>query len=152
MKTWKKTLKNVNLKDVVSSLANSWASVSTLLINKPWKNLLLNFIDSEVEEVQLASLINQITKQNTNPVSNTEALQWAAEADDSLARNEILIDNEIIRTVTEDDDDDVTTVNTVKISHSEAVAALNTSLQWAEEQIFEAHEIMHLRCFKRPCI
>ncbi|GBN42385.1 hypothetical protein AVEN_174260-1 [Araneus ventricosus] len=75
-----KTLTNVNFKNVVFSLANCWASVSTLLINKTWKNLLPNFIDSEVEEIQLASLINQL--QNTNPVSNTEALQWAAEADD----------------------------------------------------------------------
>ncbi|GBM60774.1 hypothetical protein AVEN_233838-1 [Araneus ventricosus] len=43
-------------------------------------------------------------------MSNTEALQWTAEADDSLARNEILTDDEIIRTVTAeyDDDDDVT--------------------------------------------
>ncbi|GBM72024.1 hypothetical protein AVEN_200640-1 [Araneus ventricosus] len=104
-------------------LANCWASVSTLLINKSWKNLLPNFIDSEIEEIQLASLINQL--QNTNPMSNTESLQWAAEADDSLARNEILIDDKIIRTVAaeDDDDDDVTPV---KISHSEAVAALNT--------------------------
>ncbi|GBN66376.1 hypothetical protein AVEN_238818-1 [Araneus ventricosus] len=45
----------------------------------------------------------------------------------------------------DDDDDDVTPVNPVKISHSEAVATLNTSLQWAEEQNFEAHEIMLLR-------
>ncbi|GBM16182.1 hypothetical protein AVEN_126448-1 [Araneus ventricosus] len=129
-----KTLKNVNLKDVVFNLANCWASVSTLLINKSWKNLLPNFIDSEVEEnvqtgeIQLASLINQL--QNTNPMSNTEALQWAAKADDSLARNEILRDDEIMRTVTAEgeDDDDFTPVNPVKISHSEAVAALITSL------------------------
>ncbi|GBN21117.1 hypothetical protein AVEN_3277-1 [Araneus ventricosus] len=59
-----KTLKNVNLKDVVFNLANCWAPVSTLLINKAWKNLFPNFIDSEVEEnvqteeIQLASLIN----------------------------------------------------------------------------------------------
>ncbi|GBL96827.1 hypothetical protein AVEN_118950-1, partial [Araneus ventricosus] len=39
-----KTQTNVNLKDVVFSLANFWASVSTLLINKSWKNLLPNFI------------------------------------------------------------------------------------------------------------
>ncbi|GBN68864.1 hypothetical protein AVEN_8294-1 [Araneus ventricosus] len=135
MKTWKKTLKNVNFKDVVFSLANFWASVCILLINKSWKDLLPNFIDSEVEEnvqteeIQLASRINQL--QNTNPMSNTEALQWAAEADDSLARNEILTDDEIfIRTATaEDDDDDVTPVNPVKISHSDDVVALNTSLQ-----------------------
>ncbi|GBL83839.1 hypothetical protein AVEN_132713-1 [Araneus ventricosus] len=142
---------NVNLKDVVFSLANCWASVSTLLINKSWKNLLSNFIDSEVEEnvqteeIQLASLINQL--ENTNPMFNTEVLQWAAEADDSLARNKILTDDEIFRTVTaeDDDDDDVTPVNPIKISHSEAGAALSTSLQWAEEQNFEAHEIMLLR-------
>ncbi|GBN79734.1 hypothetical protein AVEN_56086-1 [Araneus ventricosus] len=146
-----KTPTNVNLKDVVFSLANCWASVSTLLIKKSWKNLLPNFIDSEVEEnvqteeIQLASLINQL--QNTNPMSNTEVLQWAAEANDSLARNKILIDDEIIRTVTaeDDDDDDVTPVNPIKISHSEAGAALNTSLQWAEEKHFEEHEIMLLR-------
>ncbi|GBM96794.1 hypothetical protein AVEN_251483-1 [Araneus ventricosus] len=80
-------------------------------------------------------------------MSNTEVLQWAAEADDSLARNKILTDDEIFRTVTaeDDDDDDVTPVNPLKISHSEAGAALSTSLQWAEEQNFEAHEIMLLR-------
>ncbi|GBN94215.1 hypothetical protein AVEN_97283-1, partial [Araneus ventricosus] len=143
-----------NIKLGYRNLANCWASVSTLLINKSWKNLLPNFIDSEVEEnvqteeIQLASLINQI--QNTNPVSNTEALQWTAESDDSLARNEILTDGEIFRTVTAEDDadDDVTPVNPVKISHSETVAALNTSFQWAEEQNFEAHEIMLLRCLR----
>ncbi|GBO09901.1 hypothetical protein AVEN_257779-1, partial [Araneus ventricosus] len=125
-------------------LANCWTSVFKLLINKSWKNLLPNFIDSEVEEIQLASLINQL--QNTNPVSNTEALQWAAEADDSLARKEILTSDKIIRTVTaeDDNDDNVTSVNPVKISHSEIVAALNTSLQWAEEQNFEIQEILLL--------
>ncbi|GBM27112.1 hypothetical protein AVEN_84112-1 [Araneus ventricosus] len=66
-------------------------------------------------------------------MSNTEGLQWAAESDDTLARNEILTDDEIIRTVTAEDDD-VTPVNPVKISHSKAMAALNTSLQWADEQ------------------
>ncbi|GBM71181.1 hypothetical protein AVEN_113174-1 [Araneus ventricosus] len=120
------------------------------LMPKSWKNLLPNFIDSEVgenvriEEIQLASLINQL--QNTNPLSNTEALQWAAEVDDSLVRNEILTVDEIIRTVTaeDDDDDDDTPVNSVKTSHSEAVATLNTSLQLSEEKNFKAHEIMLL--------
>ncbi|GBO00029.1 hypothetical protein AVEN_69979-1 [Araneus ventricosus] len=77
---------------------------------------------------------------------NTEVLQWAAEADDSLARNKILTDDEIFRTVAaeDDDEDDVIPINPIKISHSEAGAALSTSLQWAEEQNFEAHEIMLL--------
>ncbi|GBM53276.1 hypothetical protein AVEN_52303-1 [Araneus ventricosus] len=52
-----KTQTNVNLKDVVFSLAN-WASVFTLLINKSWKNLLPNFIDSEVEERKCANRRN----------------------------------------------------------------------------------------------
>ncbi|GBL64380.1 hypothetical protein AVEN_236854-1 [Araneus ventricosus] len=77
-------------------------------------------------------------------MSNTEVHD---ETDHSLARNEILTDNEIIRTVIaeDDDDDDFTPVYLVKISHSEAVVALNTSLQWAEQQNFEAHENMLLR-------
>ncbi|GBN36090.1 hypothetical protein AVEN_65432-1 [Araneus ventricosus] len=83
-----KTQTNVNLKDVVSSLAN-WASLSILLINKSWKNLLPNFIDS---------------------------------------------------------------VNSINISHSEARATLNTSLQWAEEQNFEAHGNYAPQTFKRPRI
>ncbi|GBO40614.1 hypothetical protein AVEN_221219-1 [Araneus ventricosus] len=75
-----------------------------------------------------------------------KALQWVAEADESLARNEILTDDEIIRTVTaeDDDDDDVNPVNPAKFSHSEAVTTLNTTLQWTEEKKFEAHEIMLL--------
>ncbi|GBM90753.1 hypothetical protein AVEN_139148-1 [Araneus ventricosus] len=87
-------------------------------------------------------------------MSNTEVLQWAAEADDSLARNEILTDDETIRTVTaeDDDDDDVTPVNPIEISHSEAGAALNTSLQWNEEQNFEAHVYFAPQTFKRPRI
>ncbi|GBM88920.1 hypothetical protein AVEN_139354-1, partial [Araneus ventricosus] len=71
---------------------------------------------------------------------NIEVLQWAAETDESLARNKILTDDEIFRTVTaedDDDDDDVTPVNPIKIFHSEAGVALSTSLQWAEEKKFE---------------
>ncbi|GBL77436.1 hypothetical protein AVEN_41832-1 [Araneus ventricosus] len=48
-----KTLKNVNLKDVVFSLANCWASVSTLLINKSWKNLLSNFFVLKLKKFSL---------------------------------------------------------------------------------------------------
>ncbi|GBO13997.1 hypothetical protein AVEN_178639-1 [Araneus ventricosus] len=78
-------------------------------------------------------------------MSNTEVPQWDDEANDSLAPNKILTDDEIIRTVMteDDDDDDDTPVNSIKIS--EAGAALSTSLQWAEEQNFEVHEIMLLR-------
>ncbi|GBN62066.1 hypothetical protein AVEN_159638-1 [Araneus ventricosus] len=83
-----KTQTNVNLKDVVFSLAN-WASVSTLLTNKSSNNVLPNFIDS---------------------------------------------------------------VNSIKISHSETGAALETSLQWAEEQNFEAHGNYAPQTFKRPRI
>ncbi|GBN37252.1 hypothetical protein AVEN_125564-1 [Araneus ventricosus] len=129
----------------------------TTILNNPLHNENLekaqtNKENVQTEEIQLASLINQL--QNTNPVSNTEVLQWAAEADDSLTRNKILTDDEIIRTVTaeDDDDDDVTPVNSIKISHSEAGPALNTSLQWAEEQNFEAHGNYAPQTFKRPRI
>ncbi|GBO05669.1 hypothetical protein AVEN_90564-1 [Araneus ventricosus] len=67
---------------------------------------------------------------------NTEVLQWVAEVDDSLARNEIFTVDEIIRVTAEIDDvDDVTPVNQVKICHSEAVSTLNTSLQWKKSKV-----------------
>ncbi|GBN40694.1 hypothetical protein AVEN_164108-1 [Araneus ventricosus] len=78
------------------------------------------------------------------PLGGKTEVKWSVrslepDTDDSLARNEILTDDEIIRTVTAEGDDD-DNFNPVKISHSEAVAALNISLQWAEEQNFEAHD------------
>ncbi|GBM40371.1 hypothetical protein AVEN_106124-1 [Araneus ventricosus] len=78
---------------------------------------------------------------------NTAVLQWAAEADDSLARNKILTDDEIFRTVTaeDNDDDDVTPINPIKISHSEAGAALSTSKFCSSAHCNEVHEIMLLR-------
>ncbi|GBM48607.1 hypothetical protein AVEN_158177-1 [Araneus ventricosus] len=87
-------------------------------------------------------------------MSNNEVLQWTAEADDSLTRNKILTDEEIIRTVTAEDNDDdgVTPAKSIKISYSESGAALNTSLQSAEEQNFEAHGNYAPPTFKRPRI
>ncbi|GBM59167.1 hypothetical protein AVEN_18056-1 [Araneus ventricosus] len=46
----------------------------------------------------------------------------------------------------------IDSVNSIKISHSEARAALNTSLQWAEEQNFEARGNYAPQPFKRPRI
>ncbi|GBL80017.1 hypothetical protein AVEN_29036-1 [Araneus ventricosus] len=79
--------------------------MSILLINNWWKNLLPNFIDSEVEEIQLASLI---TNYKTQTRCHTQTLSGLLILRDSLARNEILTDDEIIRTVTAEDDDDIT--------------------------------------------
>ena len=115
--------------------------------------MLPNFINSEnerTEEIQFPSLINQLL--NSNPISYLEAIQWAAEADDSSAQSEVMSDDGIIRTVTAEDDDDKdddnTPANSVKISHSEAVGALNTSLKWPEKQNFEAHAILLFRHFR----
>ncbi|GBO17838.1 hypothetical protein AVEN_142757-1 [Araneus ventricosus] len=46
----------------------------------------------------------------------------------------------------------IDSVNSIKISHSEASAAFNTSLQWAEEQNFEAHGNYAPQTFKRSRI
>ncbi|GBN77171.1 hypothetical protein AVEN_210423-1 [Araneus ventricosus] len=46
----------------------------------------------------------------------------------------------------------IDSVNSIKISHSEARTVLNTSLQWAEEQNFEAHGNYAPQTFKRPRI
>ncbi|GBM67644.1 hypothetical protein AVEN_226016-1 [Araneus ventricosus] len=78
-------------------------------------------------------------------MSNTEVLQWAAEADDSLTRNKILTDDEIDRTVTAEDDDDVTPVNSIKIFHSEAGAHSTLHYSGLKSKILKHTDIMLLR-------
>nr|GBN24245.1 hypothetical protein AVEN_193455-1 [Araneus ventricosus]GBN24347.1 hypothetical protein AVEN_23779-1 [Araneus ventricosus] len=127
------------------------ANLNPALIQPMDQNVIQN-IKLGYRKLLLTSILN-------NPLHNenlekTQTNSSSAEADDSLTRNKILTDDEIIRTVTaeDDDDDDVTPVNSIKISHSEAGAALNTSLQWAEEQNFEAHGNYAPQTFKRPRI
>ncbi|GBN71164.1 hypothetical protein AVEN_27921-1 [Araneus ventricosus] len=101
--------------------------------------------------LQVEALINQL--QNTNPMSNAEVLQWAAEANDSLARNKILTDDEIIRTVTAEDDDDdgVTPVNPIKISHSEAGRHSALHYSGLKRKVLK-HTKLCSQTFKRPRI
>ncbi|GBN51579.1 hypothetical protein AVEN_103487-1 [Araneus ventricosus] len=105
-----KTLRNVNLKDVLLTVRHlclrcrEKICFPILLILKLKKKCKVKKFSSH------QSLTNYKTR---NRCLILKALQWVAEADESLARNEILTDDEIIRTVTaeDDDDDDVNPVN-----------------------------------------
>jgi len=60
------SLKAINLRDTVFSLANCWKLVSPMLIKKSWKHLLPFRTENEIDEVaenndiQLSTLIDQI--------------------------------------------------------------------------------------------
>ncbi|GBM54151.1 hypothetical protein AVEN_67260-1 [Araneus ventricosus] len=72
-----KTLKNVNLRDVVFSLANCWASVSTLLINKSWKILLSNFFVLKLEKFSLhQTFTNYKTRTRCVILKPSSGLLW----------------------------------------------------------------------------
>ncbi|KAF0712292.1 jerky protein-like, partial [Aphis craccivora] len=138
-------LKAIHLKDAVFSLANCWKLVPPMLIKKSWKHLLPFQAENEIDEVveindiQLSTLINQIQESSTNKMSDSQAQEWACRgADEDLANHEILTDDQILQIAAKEDDiddeDESGSISTSKVSPSEAVNALNTVLQWAEDE------------------
>lgn len=85
---------------------------------------------------------------------DSQAQKWACGGSDKdLANHEVLIDDQILQIAVKEDDtkneDEIASINTSKVSPSEAVIALNTVLQWAEDQNMDSTEILLLRwmCF-----
>ncbi|GBM76447.1 hypothetical protein AVEN_31135-1 [Araneus ventricosus] len=77
-------------------------------------------------------------------MSNTEAHQWDTEADDSLARNEILTNDEIIRTVTAEDGDD-DNVNPLNPKFLILKLWRHSTLHYSGQKNLKALDIMFLR-------
>ncbi|XP_025405713.1 jerky protein homolog-like [Sipha flava] len=149
-------LKAINLKDAVFSLVNCWKLVQPMLIKKSWKHLLPfqteNKIDEvvEINDIQISTLINQIQKTCTNKMSDSQAQEWACRgADEDLANHEILTDDQILQIAAKEDDiddeDESGSISISKVSPSEAVNALNTVLQWAEDENMDSTDILLVR-------
>lgn len=127
-----------------------------MLIKKSWKHLLPfqagNEIDevSEINDIQLSTLINQIQGTCTNELSDSQAQDRACrDADEDLANHEILTDDQILQIAAKkddiDDEDESGSISTSKVSPSEAVNALNTVLKWADYQNMDSTDILLVR-------
>lgn len=144
------TLKNINLKDVVFSLAEAWQHVSVDLIKKSWAKMYSANSDDD-DEIPLARLARQIIAEKEQPEFQNELqeiIQITKNVDESLTNNEIeewavgqdelgdvpLTDDEIIQEIDSDsDDEEIVNMKLDVIKHGQAVSAFDTCLTWASQ-------------------
>lgn len=165
-------LKNLNLKDVVFSLDESWQRVSSELIKKSWNNLLGPLVqdesdDDDEDNIPLHTLahilrekataeheigkeieeIIELTKQIEETATNQEIQEWANGKDEISEL--MLTDQDIISEAQEhaveegNTTDEESEISTVK--HGQAVAAFNTCIKWASENTIPACKLIMLQ-------
>uniref|UniRef100_A0A2H8TNS6 Jerky-like n=1 Tax=Melanaphis sacchari TaxID=742174 RepID=A0A2H8TNS6_9HEMI len=163
-----KSLKEINLKDVVFSLANAWSNVSKKMIVCSWKNLwpnmclfeqyenntVLNLKDNEdnfsTELNQLQVSIAEKLVGTTDELKADDIRKWIDGEEEE--KNQFLTNDDIIEEVMAkerdndgnyDDKEEEVAVQT--ISHSTAIDSFTTSITWAEENGVDACDILVLQ-------
>ncbi|XP_014366598.2 jerky protein homolog-like [Papilio machaon] len=146
-------IKSVTIKDAIFSLAQCWDHVSSSLIEKSWKPLWPEKINStedrseenddfDVEDdLPLSILRNRGYTEET--ISTFLSMSEEENCTDPIT------DDEIITQITQENDEslaeDYFASNVKKITHSQAISSLNTCLEWAEENDLSLSEKMMLR-------
>lgn len=159
-----KALKNINLKDAVFLLANSWDKLSPTVIEKCWKKIFdSNIATSETEEdsdddiplsilkerwmlgdndqqevKEIGNMLQQINNSENAP-NESEIAEWIEGDKDHL---------------TVDSDDGSSEGNEVprdalKIKHEEAIGSFSTCIQWAEENGVDLNSLTILRMLRQ---
>ncbi|XP_025417896.1 jerky protein homolog-like [Sipha flava] len=116
------------------------------------KSLLVNVLADPVHGENLIDALKAINLKDaiqeicTNKISDSQAQEWACRgADEDLANHEILTDDQILQIAAKediDDEDESGSISISKVSPSEAVNALNTVLQWAEDENMDSTDIL----------
>ena len=146
-----KTLKELNMKDLVFALCQSWKSLPQSLITSSWKKIWPDIVNNPSHDLQISvssEVIQQVAK--ATQLSSEDLKIWC----DGMDKNENIFhemtDEEIIdnvsssNTINEEDDDDVFP-NTPTVTTKEAVNAFDMGLQWAEENGVSYKELLLLR-------
>lgn len=145
-------LKTINLLDVVGWVTDAWNELESLTLVRSWRKLLDHegneFVEQDAENVNLLDLLKRVpgcAEANENDVE-----QWFQ----NDTEEDIMNDAEIIAAVIvneqmpendEDIDDEDITVQTPKISHSEGLKAVETALQYFEQQGASVMDLLFLR-------
>lgn len=160
-----KSLKDINLKDVVYSLANAWVNLGEKVIICSWKNLWPNMelleqykkkdpkhrdpVDGEGEMNQLRELGNQkLVDPNDDEMTMDDVNVWLTGEEDE--NDQFMTEDEIIEDVAREEEEEgevdwgeVTAVRT--IPHNAAIDSFATSIMWAEENGVSASDILILK-------
>ncbi|XP_023311330.1 tigger transposable element-derived protein 2-like [Anoplophora glabripennis] len=146
-------IKSITIKDAIFSLAQCWDHVSSSLIKKSWKPLW----PDQFNEAENGSEENDGSDVEDNlPLSllrnrgyTEETISTFLTISEEENCTEPITDDEIIAQLRQETDelfvDNTSALNVKKIPHSQAISALNTCLDWADENDFSLSEKMMLR-------
>ncbi|XP_050545073.1 jerky protein homolog-like [Daktulosphaira vitifoliae] len=165
-----KSLKEINLKDVVFSLANAWSNVSKKVIVCSWKNLwpnmclfeqykkktALNLKDdeenfsTELNELQVSIAEKLMDNEEQNQLKTDDIRRWIDGEEEE--NNQFLTDDDIVEEVMAEEkdndgnyDDKEGELAVQTITHSTAIDSFTTSITWAEENGVDARDILVLK-------
>ncbi|XP_015187494.1 PREDICTED: jerky protein homolog-like [Polistes dominula] len=153
------SLKELNLKDVVFSLAHAWKSVSSDLIQSSWKKLwpTMNVV-SETEETEEWDPEDNLPITDWLQTLSERGLETSEENLNSWFEGieeteQIMTDEEICEAVQEEEEEEESlveileapTATTVKVKPDKAFNCFNTCITWAEENGISAKDIIILR-------
>lgn len=143
LKAWK----SINMRDVVFQAAEAWSIVDKSTISKCWKKIWPSLdieveasgdSDEEANSISDSEFVDMFHKlPGGEEVDEVDITTWLNE--ESCAVDQVLTDEEIIRSVQEEDEEeneeeDITEAETTKISHSAGVEAADTFLQYLMQQ------------------
>lgn len=149
----KQSLKELNLKDVVFSVAHAWSSVSPNLIQSSWKNLwpTMNALSQETEEwdtednLPITDWLQNLSEKGFQ-ISKEDLNSWFEGTEET---EQIMTDEEICEEVQEEESPveilEPRTTTVIKIKPDMAFNCFNTSITWAEENGVSAKDIIILR-------
>lgn len=145
-----KTLKELNMKDSVFSLCQSWNALLPSAITSSWKNLWPEIVTtpSTAPQVSVTSeVIEQVATETQISSENLEIWYRGMDEDESVFHqmsDEEIVNQVSIPIINEDDDDEVI-ATTSQVSAKDAISAFELSMQWAEENGASYNELLLLR-------
>ncbi|CAG5048130.1 unnamed protein product [Parnassius apollo] len=150
------SLKGMNLKDVVFSLAHAWKSVSSNLIQSSWKKLWPTMNDvSETEETDewdpednmpIVDWLKNLSEKGLE-TSEENINSWFEGIEET---EQIMTDEEIISEAVQEESfveilEPPTTTTAIRVKPDNALMCFNTCITWAEENGMSAKDIIILR-------
>ncbi|CAG4987678.1 unnamed protein product [Parnassius apollo] len=150
------SLKGMNLKDVVFSLAHAWKSVSSNLIQSSWKKLWPTMNDvSETEETDewdpednmpIVDWLKNLSEKGLE-TSEENLNSWFEGIEET---EQIMTDEEIISEAVQEESfveilEPPTTTTAIRVKPDNALMCFNTCITWAEENGMSAKDIIILR-------
>lgn len=161
-------LKSLTIKDAVLTVSAAWNKLDQSIINKCWKNILSNNTEFDDEDNLPLSVLKRQWNEEAATMSETIALlnNLQNESTTNIEFSKIDVEEWNKDTLTEENnteednddndeeellDDQIVEVNET-VAHSDAIKALDLTLQWAENNGLSTEDILTLKRVQETAI